>query len=195
MSLEIEAKLKVESHEAVRAAIVAAGGVRLGRWIETNRIYDRPDGFLRARGRALRVRSAVDEAGRFRGATVTVKGPPLSGPLKSREEIELRAAAPEDGERLAALLGFGETLRFTKRRESWTLGECRVELDTVPFLGAFVEVEGPSAAAVEAVRSRLGLADAPHVPTSYVGLLAAYCHAHGIDTTRIEFGPPAAAEG
>ena len=42
-----------------------------------------------------------------------------------------------------AALGYSRVLSFEKRRESWKLGGCNVELDELPHLGTFVEIEGP----------------------------------------------------
>ena len=52
------------------------------------------------------------------------------------------------------------------------LDTCRVELDEVPLLGTFVEIEGPTEAAIEAALERLGLAGQATEPKSYVGLSA-----------------------
>ena len=40
MPLEIEAKLKVDSHAAVQAKLRAVGAERLGQVLETNHIFD-----------------------------------------------------------------------------------------------------------------------------------------------------------
>jgi adenylate cyclase class IV len=47
-----------------------------------------------------------------------------------------------------------------------------VELDELPQLGTFIEIEGPSAAKVMACRKKLGLADEPMIPESYVAMVA-----------------------
>lgn len=187
MALEIEAKLRVDSHDVVREALSDHGAISVGNVVETNHIYDRPDGSLRSRGCALRLRTAVSDNGESCPATLTVKGPAMSGPLKSREEIEIRIERPDDGRRMLALMGFEEVMRFAKRRESWSLDGCRVELDTLPLIGTFVEIEGQDVEAVSRVQQRLGLGSLTHIPTSYIGLLRSYCEANDIDWRRIEF--------
>ena len=77
-------------------------------------------------------------------------------------------------------LGFVPIFRYQKRRESWRLGECRVELDEPPRIGLFVEIEGPDEGAIHSVQAKLGLGGLKDVPTSYVGMLVAYCEANGI---------------
>ncbi len=225
MAIEIEAKLRVDSHDPVRDALRDCGAQYLDTVLETNRIYDRPDGSLRHRGCALRLRTArvvasplvgderpsesfergADE--RFCGnsrpgpderlstapptrgdaTTLTVKGPAVAGPLKSREEIEITLDDAESGLRMLELMGFDEVVRFAKRRESWSLDDCRVELDTLPLIGTFVEIEGPDVEAISRVQQRLGLGSLAHFPMSYISLLQSYCEAKGLGGRRIDF--------
>jgi adenylate cyclase class IV len=49
-----------------------------------------------------------------------------------------------------------------------------VELDELPHLGCFVEIEGPDEQSVLAVRDRLGLAG-PGITKSYLAMLDAHC--------------------
>ena len=173
MSVELEIKLRVEAHEPVRTALASAGAVFVRAGVETNRIYDQADGSLRRAGAGLRVRSVAVERGTPAEATLTYKGPRQAGPMKRREEIEVGV---EDAERVAAVLdrlGLVEVLRFEKRRETWQLAGCTVELDEVAGLGRFVEIEGPDEGQITAVRSRLGLASTVGEPATYVGLLMA----------------------
>jgi adenylate cyclase class 2 len=75
-------------------------------------------------------------------------------------------------------------LSFEKRRETWKLGGCKVELDELPYLGSFVEVEGPADQEVMTVRDRLGLSDRPIVRSSYIALLMGYMQERG-QTRRV----------
>jgi adenylate cyclase class 2 len=54
-----------------------------------------------------------------------------------------------------------------------------VELDELPYLGSFVEVEGPDEATVLAVREQLGLSDRPIVKSSYIALLMGHLQERG----------------
>ncbi len=180
MPLETELKLRVESHEPVRARLPALGAAFAGRVRETNEIFDRPDGSLRRQGHGLRIRSVRAEDGDPPPATLTWKGPRLPGPMKSREELEVRIGEPETAARLLQMLGFVRVLRYEKRRESWTLGDCRVELDEPPHLGLFVEIEGPDEETIRAVRDQLGLDGAAQIQSSYVRMLAEFCEKRGM---------------
>jgi adenylate cyclase class 2 len=59
-------------------------------------------------------------------------------------------------------------MRYEKQRESWMLGETRVDLDHTP-MGDFVELEGPTDS-LEATAHRLGLDPERAVAQSYIGL-------------------------
>ena len=180
MRRETEAKIRVDSHGPLRAHLRELGATFVSRVVETNRILDRPDASLRRRGCGLRIRSAVAEVGDDVPATLTGKGPVVPGPFKSREEIELRIDDADAAADLLHLLGFVVILRYRKRRESWRLGDCRIELDEPPHLGLFVEIEGPDEAAIQSTRDALGLGDAPVERASYVRMLLAYCDEHGV---------------
>ena len=189
MTIELEIKLRVDSHDPIRQRLAELKAEWIGRVLEFNRIFDRPDGSLRRTGCGLRVRQATDQttAGTAVAhrtgthlATLTFKGPVLAGPVKSREEVEVAVANADAAAALLERLGFVSILNFEKRRESWRLGDCLVELDEPPHIGLFVEIEGPSVEAIRDAQRTLGLAQIPHESASYVRMLAAYCETHGI---------------
>ncbi len=82
-------------------------------------------------------------------------------------------------------LGFTAMLIFEKRRESWELGSCKVELDELPYLGAFVEIEGEPEA-IDAVAKILGLGKTPIEKEGYAAMLGDYGTTHQMDG-RIDF--------
>ncbi len=173
MAVELECKVRVESHEATRERLRSAGATYTGRVLETNRLFDGQKASLLAADCGLRVRSIRVMDGQGPSASLTYKGPRQAGELKRREELESGVSDPEAAAAILGALGFTERLLFEKRRESWRLAECQVELDKLPTLGLFVEVEGPTVAAVKAALAQLGLADEPVVVESYIELLAA----------------------
>lgn len=119
---------------------------------------------------------------------MTFKGPVQPGPFKSREEQEIEVSDAETASRILHGLGFVMVLRYEKRRESWRLDDCRIELDEPPHIGLFVEIEGPGEAAIAAAAARLGLDDVVHEKASYVRMLHAYCVEHGIAGFSLRMG-------
>ncbi len=187
MSVELEAKIKVDSHEPIRSALAGAGGRCLGRVREINHIFDNADRTLLAGGCGLRIRESRPEAGGRASATMTYKGVKLPGPLKQREEVEVSIDDAEAGRGLLQGLGFVETVCFEKRRESWDLGECRIELDEVPHLGLYVEIEGPDEPAIRRAQDAIGLTGRETIRRSYISLLVEHCRQAGLPTDTITF--------
>jgi len=172
MPTEIESKLRVASHEPVRARLASLGATFVRRIVETNRLFARTDGSLRRADCGLRIRTAHVVEGATLPATLTFKGPRQAGPFKRRREIETEIADAETMTAVLDVLGFEERHRFEKKRESWRLGACGVDLDELPSLGAFVEVEGPDEAAISEALRGLQLANAQPVQETYVEMVA-----------------------
>ena len=191
MSVEIEAKMKVPDLTAIRAKLDAAGGRRVGEYLERNTFFDTEDRSLLAADEGLRVRASRDRATGSVTCTMTHKGPRQHGQLKSREETEVTCGNEADALAMLTCLGFDRVLSFEKRRESWSLGGCKVELDELPHLGTFVEVEGPKDETVLKVREQLGLADRPLSRASYIAMLMTFLQEQGQPARDVTFGPGA----
>jgi predicted adenylyl cyclase CyaB len=140
-----------------------------------------------AADKGLRVRKNHNVKTGHDTIVITHKGPRQPGPLKTRTETELEVSNLDDTVRLFEAIGYQQVLSFQKRRESWQLGKCRIELDEVPHLGPFVEIEGPSEAMVMQVRQELGLSQQPIVKSSYTGLLMSYLQEHGETERTVRF--------
>src|SRR3954463_8648792 len=156
MALEIEAKMRLADPSAARQALRRLEGLRVGEIFETNVFLDTPDRRLLNSGSGLRLRrnhhvdSGRDEL------VITHKGPLQRGELKSRPETEVTVDDFDQALALLDQLGYRPDLRFEKHRESWKLDGCKIELDELPHLGHFIEIEGPDEAAVMRLRERLG---------------------------------------
>lgn len=185
MPLETEVKLPVDSHEAVRARLLALGATFLSRVVESNSIFDRPDGWLRKRGYGLRIREVRSQNGGKPTATLTLKGPRRESTMKSREELEVGVGDGAMATRILSALGFLPVFRYQKRRESWKLDTCQVELDEPPHIGLFVEIEGPDEKTILTAQRELGLEGVEHRQASYVSMLMAYRTEHGITDREI----------
>ncbi|MCC7409118.1 MAG: class IV adenylate cyclase [Phycisphaeraceae bacterium] len=189
MGLEIEAKVAVEDLGTVEAALSAHGGVRGRAAVEENLFFDTREGTLKSMDQGLRVRVCRPAGGRGKAsATITHKGPRARGVIKSREEIELEISDAAVAGELFARLGFNRVFSFEKKRQSWTLDGCRVELDSLPYVGDFVEVEGSSEQAVLAVMKKLGLDTEALVQASYISLLSVYVSEHRLGVDEVRFG-------
>lgn len=187
MAVEIEAKMKVADLGKVRAKLEAVGATKSGEVFEINTFFDTDDRSLLAADQGLRLRLNRDVATGKEAYIYTFKGPRLHGKLKSREELELEVGDPRDGERFLIALGYTKILSFEKRRHKWKLDGCSIELDELPHLGVFVEIEGPDEATVLRVRDKIDLSKAPIIKSSYIAMLMAYLQEQGVHERSVTF--------
>ncbi|OGO48444.1 MAG: hypothetical protein A2Z30_08455 [Chloroflexi bacterium RBG_16_64_43] len=149
--LEIEVKLHVADLAPLRAALAAhSAALEQPRMLEVNLRFDTPEGTLAQRREILRLR-------RSRDVRLTHKRPAQpAGGLFGRPEVEVVVEDFEAAREVLERSGFVVVVRYEKYRALYNLGAVQVALDELP-LGAFVELEGPSAAALEQAARDLGL--------------------------------------
>ncbi|MEM8874747.1 MAG: class IV adenylate cyclase [Planctomycetota bacterium] len=170
MPVEIEAKMRAPDLDAARGKLRDAGATRLGEVMETNMFFDTEDRELTAGDNGLRLRRKKTENGTEK-FVVTFKGPRINSEIKQREELEFGVTDGPASRKLFEKLGFKMMLCFEKLRESWTFAGCTVELDTLPHIGTFVEIEGPDEQTVLDTRSKLGFDDLPLVNVAYSAMV------------------------
>lgn len=172
MPTELEAKMKVEDFAELRHRLDESGAKRAGSAVETNIFFDTPQRTLLPADKGLRLRRSKDDQTGNEKFTITVKGPQQKGELKNRPEAEVRVEDGDDAMAVLGALGFEPTLSFQKKRESWEVDGCKVELDEIPILGRFVEIEGPDDRTVMQAREKLNLSCRPLITTGYITMLA-----------------------
>ena len=190
MGIEIEAKMRLYDRDAMVARLEELGAVRVAELCETNSYFDTPDGDLKSGDQGLRTRVEVVDAGtpNERVTTrITHKGPRAMGKLKSRFESEVVVGNARDAAHLLGALGYHHVLSFEKRRLRYELDGCYVELDELPVLGRFIEIEGETDHAVTAVREKLGLADEPAIRSSYIAMLQTHLQENHYEQAMICF--------
>jgi len=182
MPHEIEAKFKVADFRSVRRRLRGAAAVYLGTVMQTDAYYDTPDRRLlgadigvRIR-RTRRLRSAAGTHAKIdTRPLLTYKGPKGKHQrAKIRREIQSRVDSHEAVGEVFEALGLAESVTVQKKRSSYRLGPCLVELDELPILGKFVEIEAPDPEQIEAARRTLGI-DAEACTDHYVTLLRRGC--------------------
>jgi len=187
MAVEIEAKMKVDSFEPILARLKELGAASNGDALETNVFFDTDDRSLLAADKGLRLRTKISLPSNAAKHTITFKGPRQHGPLKSRDETELEVAEAKDAVALLDVLGFHRVLSFEKKRQTFKVADCLVELDELPHLGLYVEVEGPKEESVMSVREALHLSDRPIIKASYIALLMTYLQENNQSKRVVKF--------
>ena len=171
--LEQEIKLQFQNLQTARATVAAAGGcLVVPRRLIDDQLFDTPDGRLGRAGTALRLRRDHDRA------VLTVKGPVLPGPVKSREEFETSIGDARIAEAMLAALGFLPYFRAQKYREEYVIGPTHLMVDDAP-VGVFIEVEG-TPEEISRVSALLGRTPDDYRLESYMGLWRRRCQDNGI---------------
>lgn len=178
---EREIKLRFDSVDQAREAVLAAGGTPLHcRRLQEDSLLDTEDESLRRRRCVLRIRV---ENGKSR---ITFKGPVQPSTMKLRDEFETLVG---DGVLLLRIfeeLGFHVWFRYEKYREEFSLGNVIVAIDETP-VGTFVEIEGCEGGIAAAAES-LGCGPADYLLDSYRSLFTRHCADHGHAGTHMLFG-------
>ena len=183
MPVEVEAKMRLNDPDRLEGALRALGVSDAEDIFEVNTYFDRMDDGLRKSDQGLRLRTERRGTGDAAKQThiITHKGPRQAGHIKTRSETEVVVDDAGNARALLEALGYVPRLTFEKHRRRYRLDDCCVDVDLLPHIGRFVEVEGPNEASVDRVRARLGLADEPIIQPSYATMLAQHVAEHGLD--------------
>ena len=179
-TLEREIKLRFDTPENARAAVLAAGASPVrSRRLQEDCLLDTSDELLRRRRCVLRVRM---ESGR---SLLTLKGPVQPSEMKLREELETVVG---DGTLLLAILetlGFQVCFRYQKYREEFAIDDTIVAVDETP-VGTFVEIEGGDRGIAE-MAIALGRGPSDYVLDSYRGLFIEHRRRLGLPISDMLF--------
>lgn len=180
MALEREVKLRFDSAERARAAILQAGATPLrGRRFQEDFLLDTDDETLRRRRCVLRIRM---ESG---GSRLTFKGPVQPSAMKLREEIETMVGDGETLLRVFEELGLHVWFRYQKYREEFSYEDVIAAVDETP-VGTFVELEGGEHG-IEQLAAALGRAPGEYILDSYRGLFLQYRDTLGLEGRDMVF--------
>jgi adenylate cyclase class 2 len=176
MSTPIETEVKIRfagpAGEAYKLIQGIGYTVRIPRTYETDQLFDRADGSLRATDQVLRIRKEQGEEGAR--CILTYKGPADRERYKSREEIETGVT---DGDHLVLVLdrlGFKGGFRYEKYRTTFG-GDQQLGIITVDEtpLGIFLELEGAKEW-IDRTATHLGFSASDYVIASYAALWMEY---------------------
>ncbi|QQE10507.1 class IV adenylate cyclase [Planctomycetota bacterium] len=172
---EIEAKMKLTDREAIEEKLRKLDGEFVCEIFEINTYFDTPTCELKQKDEGLRIRieQHCNEAGDeiTKKVVMTHKGAREGGELKSRMENEVVIEHADSGEHLINGLGYEAVLRFEKRRKRWKFYGCLIELDELPLIGQFIEIEGKTDEVIYEARKKLGLDHEALITTSYIAML------------------------
>ena len=105
--------------------------------------------------------------------TIALKSPrvELSSGMTNRIELEFVAAEGEKVHEQLIDQGLRSNEAVEKERWEFIYGDCEIVLDKLPFIGSFVEIEGPSENAIHEIVRQLNLSSYPVVRQNYGELM------------------------
>ena len=179
-SLEIEVKFLLENPAAARTDIIDLGARSRGRVFESNHILDKPGQALFRKGALLRLRQADR-------TWLTYKEPPKTPDreFKVRREIEVEVSDFTETRQILTQLGFATMRIYEKWRETFTLADTHLCLDTLPY-GNFLELEG-RAESIRGLARKLGFAWKHRSVLNYHELFELVKEAYRLDFSDITF--------
>jgi len=150
MEKEIEAKFANVNHGEVRKKLRDVGA-KLEKPMRTMRRVTIDNEFMKTdKDSFVRIRDEGDKV------TITYKQfDKLS--LDGVYEVEIEVNDFEKAVELFKEAGLVHGSFQESKRESWTLGEVKIELDEWPWLDPYIEIEGPDEKSVKEVADKLGL--------------------------------------
>jgi predicted adenylyl cyclase CyaB len=172
MDSELEAKLKLSSKEAIALtdhleslnAELRYSRLEINTFFDKGKSHHRNNELLR-----LRENRYFDKTEYI--VTFKRRQRRRNDKLKHRDEYEF---AVSDGKKFSQVMiemGYEKIFLFEKKRRSYLLDRCLVEIDEIPKLGFYCEVEGDSKRQIEQVLARIGFAGAKLITSGYGSLV------------------------
>ena len=135
--------------------------------LQRDEYYDTEDEQLKKVDMTIRLRK-VGKVSRVAMKSARVFG---DGNIHNRIELEF-----ETKDELAVMAQLEKqnlkpTAILEKKRSKYNVDGCVVVIDILPFIGSFIEVEGPGSTKIRAVLERIGLSEKDSVKDNYSELL------------------------
>lgn len=167
---ELEIKISINTEEHFRQLHDACNqlfGPPSSHVLQLDEYYDTPDGQLKKQDLVIRIRSHGNKK------TIALKSPRVELPSGMTERIELEFLSAEGENVQEQLASQGLNPNEAAEKERWTFlhDDCEIVLDKLPFIGTFVEIEGPSEDAIHKIVHLLNLSSFQIVHKNYGELI------------------------
>lgn len=169
---ELEIKIRIDSEEHFQRIYENCKelcGLPISHISQLDEYYDTPDGQLKQQDLVVRIRSAGERQ------TIALKSPRVDLPSGMTKRIELEFTSA-DGEKVhEQLVSQGLNPHEASEKERWTFihRECEIAFDKLPFIGFFIEIEGPSETAIHQIVELLKLSSCQVIRQNYGELMRA----------------------
>ncbi len=149
---EIEVKILEIDKGALEKKLRALGAKKVFDGPVDVRLYDTPRGELNKRGIVVRLRKK-GEGGEFTIKTDHGRTARAKSALEYETWVDFTAM-----QKILSVLGFTECFRMKKHRIEYALGKVHFEIDKVPGIPWFLEIEAPSEKQISLWVKKLGYA-------------------------------------
>jgi adenylate cyclase class 2 len=180
-SLEIEVKVLGVDRASVVAAIERAGGRKEFAAFYRTFLYDFPDRRMLAQGGYVRIRN---EGAKW--VAVCKKRAREGGGAGAMEEVEVGLSDSESGAQFLEALGLRRFFCFEKKRTRYSCGCAVFDMDELPGLPSYLEIEAPSWEEVDAALGLLGIAGERALRIG-LGEFLALCGVDPAETPELRF--------
>jgi adenylate cyclase class 2 len=167
---ELEIKIQINSEEHFHEIYESCNklfGLPISHLLQLDEYYDTPDGQLKKQDLVIRIRSNGEKK------TIALKSPriELSSGMTNRIELEFLSAEGENVHE--QLLNQGLNPNEAAEKERWTFiyDDCEIVLDRLPFIGSFIEIEGPSEDSIHRIVDLLNLSACQIIQKNYGELM------------------------
>ena len=172
MPSELEIKIRLSSDNQFESTVVlcqnfcSVSGVRM---VQLDEYFDTPDEQLKEQDLTLRLRSIDGDV------KVALKSPRvhLASGMTDRIELEFSAASETEVREQLKHQGLKVAAAIEKHRWTFASGGIEIAIDKLPFIGAFLEVEGPDEHTINETLKSLQLSSYEAVRQNYTELLEA----------------------
>lgn len=165
---EIEAKILEIDKKKLEARLSRLGAKKTGERTVESQFFDFPKNSLRKKGTVLRLRLDGETA------MLAVKKKRGKARLKELDEFEVEVSDFKEARKMLLLIGLKEKSVMIKRRTSFKLGQAGIEIDKMPGIPHFAEIEAPSEKQVVAVAKKLGFSEKQLLPWNMFDVLKYY---------------------
>lgn len=135
--------------------------------LQLDEYFDNLEGQLKKQDLVIRIRTIGTQK------TIALKSPRvlLESGMSHRIELEFEAAAGEKVQEQLVSQGLKSLEAYEKERWTFVANDCEIVLDKLPFIGTFIEIEGPSEAAIQDLVKKLKLSENSIISKNYGELM------------------------
>ena len=148
---EVELKFLEIDTEAIRQKIILLGAKKVFDGVMKAAYLDNEAGDIKKTNRVVRIRTEGEKV------VLAYKEPQESTFASSSKETEITVSDYDVTKALFAKLGFTPSREYEKHRESYKLEGYSFELDTIPGIPTFLELEATSEDAIIQICAKLEL--------------------------------------